>query len=121
MLTSLVILLGNILIVYRISEALLPEAKYGPLLSAIVTAFYFPLVFWSLRGMEIGLLVLLINAALLLAVKNESPILLSLVLMLAIIVRIDAAISAMLIALYVLVKRKSFLPILAVLFTVAAI
>src|SRR5687767_3851366 len=55
MLTCVAILLVNILVVYKISQTLLPESKYGPLLSAIITAFYFPLVFWSLRGMEVGL------------------------------------------------------------------
>ena len=121
MLTSLVILLVNILVVYKISETLLPESKYAPLLSAIITAFYFPLVFWSLRGMEVGLLTLLINLALLLALKQENQFLISLVLLLAILVRMDAAISGMLIAVYFLVKKRAFLPILAVLFTVAAI
>jgi arabinofuranosyltransferase len=121
MLTSLVILLANILVVYKISETLLPESKYAPLLAAIITAFYFPLVFWSLRGMEVGLLTLLINLALLLALKQENQFLISLVLMLAILVRMDAAISAMLIALYFLLKRKSFVPALAVILTVGAV
>lgn len=121
MLTSVVILLVNILVVYKISEILLPESKYAPLLSAIITAFYFPLVFWSLRGMEVGLLTLLINLALLLALKQENQFLISLVLVIAILVRMDAAISGMLIALYFFVKKRSFLPILAVLFTVTAV
>jgi arabinofuranosyltransferase len=121
MLTSLVILLANILVVYKISETLLPESKYAPLLAAIITAFYFPLVFWSLRGMEVGLLTLLINLALLLALKQENQFLISLVLVLAILVRMDAAISAILIAIYFFVKRKSFVPVLAVVLTVAAV
>jgi arabinofuranosyltransferase len=61
MLTSVVILLVNIMVVYKISETLIPDSKYTPLLAATVTAFYFPLVFWSLRGMEVGLLTLLIK------------------------------------------------------------
>jgi hypothetical protein len=121
MLTSVVILLANILVVYKISGTLLPESKYAPPLSAIITAFYFPLVFWSLRGMEVGLLTLLINLALLLALKQENQILISLILALAIIVRMDAAISAILIAIYFFIKKKSFLPALVVFLTVAVI
>lgn len=121
MLTSVVILLVNILVVYKISETLIPESKYAPLLAATITAFYFPLVFWSLRGMEVGLLTLLINLALLLALKQENQALISLLLAFAILVRMDAAISAMLIAIYFLIKKKSFLPILAVILTVAII
>ncbi len=121
MLSSAVILVVNVLVVYKISQTLLPNAQYAPILAAIITAFYFPLVFWSLRGMEVGLLTLLINFAVLLAIKQENQVLLSVILALAIIVRIDAAISAILVALYFFIKRKSFLPVLAVMLTVAAV
>ena len=121
MLTSVVILLANIIVVYKISQILFPQAKIAPTLSAIITAFYFPLVFWSLRGMEVGLLTLLINYAIFLALKQENQFLISLILAIAIIVRIDAAISAMLIAIYYFIKKKSFIPILVVIFTVTAI
>jgi hypothetical protein len=121
MLSAAVILLTNIAVVYKISQTLLPNAQYAPLLAAIITAFYFPLVFWSLRGMEVGLLTLLINFAVLLALKQENQAMLSLVLALAIIVRIDAAISAILVALYFFIKRKSFFPILTVVLSVAGV
>ncbi|MFN8413419.1 MAG: hypothetical protein U0Z26_13615 [Anaerolineales bacterium] len=121
MLTSAVVLLANLVVVYKISQTLSPESTYAPLLSTLITAFYFPLVFWSLRGMEVGLLTLLINYALLLAIKQENQILTSAILAFAIIVRFDAAIPAILIAVYFFIKRKSFLPIFAVLFTVVAI
>jgi hypothetical protein len=121
MLSAAVILLTNIAVVYKISQTLLPHARYAPLLAAIITAFYFPLVFWSLRGMEVGLLVLLINFAVLLAIKQENQALLSLILALAVIVRIDAAISAILVAFYFFIKRKSIFPILAVVLAVAAV
>jgi hypothetical protein len=121
MLVCLAVLLANILVVYKISQTLAPGSKYAPTLAAIVTAFYFPLVFWTLRGMEVGLLVLLINYALLLALKQDNPFLVSGILMIAVIVRIDAAISAMLIAAYYFIKKRSVLPALAVVLTVAAI
>jgi hypothetical protein len=120
MLTSAAILLANIFIVHKISETLLPNAKYAPILAAIITAFYFPLVFWSLRGMEVGLLTLLISLGLLLALQNKNPFLIGIVLALAIFVRIDAAISAILIAIYFILKNKNFIPLIFVLITVAA-
>ncbi len=97
MLSSVIILLVNIYVVYKITETLLPDSKYAPPLAALITAFYFPLVFWSLRGMEVGLLTLLIDVALLLAISNNKTILVSVILSLAIIVRIDAIIPATLI------------------------
>lgn len=121
MLACVVILLANIAVVYKISQTLLPESKYAPTLAAIITAFYFPLVFWSLRGMEVGLLVLLVNYAMLLALKQGNQFIISAILVLAILVRVDAAISAILIAIYFFIKKKSSLPIIAVLSAVAGV
>ena len=106
MLTSLAILLGNIAIVYKITESLFPESQYAPTLSASVTAFYYPLVFWSLRGMEVGLLVLLINIALFLSITKRNNVLTGTILAFAILVRVDAVISAAIIALYLFAKNK---------------
>ena len=123
MLTSLVILLANIIIVYKISKNLLPDSKYAPMLAALITAFYFPLVFWSLRGMEVGLLTLLVNLSILLAISQNKTILISIVLALAILVRVDALIPAALIALYLFAKNKrsAFVPIIAIIVTTIAI
>jgi arabinofuranosyltransferase len=106
MLTSLAILLANIFIVYKIAKILLPESNYAPAIAALVTAFYFPLVFWSLRGMEVGLLTLLVNSSFLLAVTKNKTILISILLAIAILVRMDALISTTLIALYLFAKNK---------------
>jgi hypothetical protein len=122
MLTSALILLANIYIVYKIAETLARESKYAPALAAIVTAFYFPLVFWSLRGMEVGLLTLLINLALLLALSKNNPISISLILALAILVRVDALVSSTVIAFYLLIKnRRNVLPIIAVILSTFAV
>jgi len=106
MLTSSVILLANIVIVHRIAETLLPDSKYAPTLTALITAFYFPLVLWSLRGMEVGLLTLLINLSILLAISNNKSILIGIILALAILVRMDALIPAALIVVYLFTKNK---------------
>jgi hypothetical protein len=125
MLTSLVILLANIFIVYKISKNLLPDSKYAPTLAAIITAFYFPLVFWSLRGMEVGLLTLLVNLSILLAISQNKTILVSVALALAILVRVDAVIAAALIALYLFSKNKHSatrsIPIITIIVTTIAI
>lgn len=113
-LTSTAILSTNIFIVWKIAAALLPESKHAPALAALVTAFYFPLVFWTLRGMEVGLLTLLIDLALLLAITNKNNIVISLVLALAIIVRLDAVIAAAIVAAYLFAKDRRILPAVAV-------
>lgn len=116
MLTSALILLANTHVIYQITQNLLPESKIAPTLAALITAFYFPLVFWSLRGMEVGLLSLLIYSALLIAISQEKPVLVSILLALAILVRIDAAIAAVLITAYLFTKNRSnaLIPAIAV-------
>jgi arabinofuranosyltransferase len=123
MFTSLVILLANIHIVWQIAETLLPNSKYAPPFAALVTAFYFPLVFWSLRGMEVGLLTLLVNLSLLLAISKNRTTLLSCLLAIAILVRMDAVIAAVLIALYRFTKdkRNAFLPVISIIVTTTLI
>ena len=123
MLTSLVILLANIHIVWKIAAALLPDSKHAPTLAALITAFYFPLVFWSLRGMEVGLLTLLVNLSILLAIANNKNILISLLLALAILVRMDAVIAAALIVTYLFAKNKNnaIIPTLSIIVTTLAV
>jgi hypothetical protein len=69
MLSGAGLLLGNLILIKRITEAIAPQNSYAPLLAVFLTAFYFPLIFWTLRGMEVGLLCLLTNAAVLLAFR----------------------------------------------------
>jgi hypothetical protein len=113
MVTSALILLGNILLVYKIGKALQPDSGAIPLLAAAITAFYFPLIFWSLRGMEVGLLTLLIDAAILVAVKTSrqaqprDAITLGLLFALAILVRLDAVIQVSIILAYLLAVKRS--------------
>ena len=123
MLTSLAILLANIIVVHKIAENLLPDSKYAPALAALITAFYFPLVFWSLRGMEVGLLTLLVNLSILLAISQNKTILVSIILALAILVRVDALISAALIAVYLFAKNKrsAIVPAISIIVTTLAI
>ncbi len=127
-----VILLANAYVAHRICAALAPGAKYGPLIAAAVTAFYFPLVFWSLRGMEVGLLSLLVSTGVLVAVQPrgegswQSAALLGAIIFAAILVRLDAVLQTGIIALYVISARKrnlpaTFVPLLILVLTVAGI
>ena len=61
MILAAAILLANTFVIYRIVEALDSSAQFAPLIAATLTTFYFPLVFWSLRGLEVGALTLTIS------------------------------------------------------------
>jgi hypothetical protein len=123
MLTSVMVLLANIIITYRIAETLLPDSKYAPKIAALVTAFYFPLVFWSLRGMEVGWLTLLIDLSLWLAISKNKNVLISVLLAAIILTRMDAMIPAILIVLYLFAKdkRSAIIPAISILVTAIAI
>ena len=113
MTASAIVLLANTYVVYRICEVLQPGSKYAPLIAAGITAFYFPLVFWSLRGMEVGVLSLLIDVSALIAIQviagggQRSILLLSLVFFLALVVRMDALLQILIIGIY-LINRSKF-------------
>ena len=108
-----------------------PGSRVTPYLAAGITAFYFPLIFWSLRGMEVGLLALLIDAGVLAAIRMSSrarprdAALLALLLAAAVVVRLDALIQVSLILAYlVFIKRPArqtlAVPLLGVLLTTVA-
>src|SRR5512143_2306758 len=102
MLASALTLLGNVVVAHRICGILLPDSRYAPWIAAAITAFYFPLVFWSLRGMEVGVLTLLVDLAALHAIRSQleqrgSMVVLGLLLGAMLLVRLDAAPQALLI------------------------
>jgi hypothetical protein len=96
MATSLLILLVNILVVQRLAEHLSPDDWLAAALAAALVAFYFPLVYWSLRGLEVGVLSLAIDVLTLLAVRMmddlnwKSALIFAIVAALAVLVRLDA-------------------------------
>ncbi len=107
------ILLMNGWVVYRICELLRPRSRYAPLIAVTITAFYFPLVFWSLRGMEVGALTLLTGAGVLVALeftdgrRRCSSALLGLLFFLALLVRLDALLQISVILIYLIARTKS--------------
>lgn len=61
MICSVLALTTNLMVVWRITREVSPESWLGPALAVFLTGLYFPLVYWSLRGMELGLIFLTLN------------------------------------------------------------
>jgi hypothetical protein len=62
---GLALLLVNIAVVWSITRRLAPDLPEAAALAALMVACLYSLGYWTLRGMEVGLLVLLIDAAVL--------------------------------------------------------
>jgi arabinofuranosyltransferase len=111
MLTSVLFLLGTVYITFQACKKISPNSQMAPLIAATITAFYFPLVFWSLRGMEVGALTFLTYLAVYKALDPSKPYtlknaaLLGSILSLAVLTRIDATLSACLILAYACVTH----------------
>ena len=129
MILAAFILLANTFIVYRIVEALDPSAQFAPIIAATIIAFYFPLVFWSLRGLEVDALTLTISLGILLTLKilrdpqPASAFWLTLVLGLALLTRMDAALPVGILVVYLASQnpRKAILPAVVSILVLAAI
>jgi hypothetical protein len=129
MLIGAAILLANILVVIQITTILKPTARYAPLIAATVTAFYFPFVFWTLRGLEVGALILTLNLALLLSLrlalgpKPATVFWLSLFLGISLLIRLDAFLQVGLLLAYIFIKRPraALLPLISSILFLTAI
>ena len=64
-----VFLFANLVVVWMIAKQFM-EGYLAPLLAMFLTAFYFHLNNWSLQGMEVGLLALLLSTAVWLALRS---------------------------------------------------
>jgi len=71
MLLGVAILLANLLVIKQLTKKLFPEYKFAPVIAIVLVGFYFPIVFWTLRGMEIGLISLVISSTFLLILKQN--------------------------------------------------
>jgi len=69
-LLGLILLLINLLFVYKIVLLLKPGMKTPALGAIIITGFYLPLNFWSLMGMEVSLITLLTSISVWLTLKH---------------------------------------------------
>ncbi len=61
------VLLVNLLVVRSLARRVTANSFAVGLASFILVAFYYPLIFWTLRGMEVGIMTLFLNLAILLA------------------------------------------------------
>jgi hypothetical protein len=68
MVSGAALLVATLLVVRRLCALIVPEAPLVGLLAIVMTALYYPLVFWALRGMEVSLAAFLVALAALLAV-----------------------------------------------------
>jgi hypothetical protein len=66
---NLLILLLNLVVVKQITEQFTSN-RLLPILAAALAAFYFPLNNWSLQGMEVGFIALLLSGAVLLGLNS---------------------------------------------------
>ena len=95
----------NALVVRAITREV-TAAKWAPLATATATLFFYPLVFWTLRGMEVGALTLLVDTLLLLALRLETrwtfagALSMGLIAGAAFLLRSDSAVSCGLISAY---------------------
>ena len=69
MFTGVLILIANLVVVRKIAERIAPEAPLAVSLSVWLTALYYPLIYWTLRGMEVGLVTLTVSMSVLLALR----------------------------------------------------
>jgi hypothetical protein len=110
MIFSGILLVGSSLLAYKASITLDPEARIAPKIAMIITAFYYPLVYWSLRGMEVGVQTFLICALAVIVVQPTKTIkfgralLIGLLVLLAIVIRLDIVLQVSLILVFVFYK-----------------
>jgi hypothetical protein len=104
MLTSMVLLLVNLYVVYRVASSL-ELSRIACLAAVVLTAGFYPLSYWALRGMEVGALALLIDLAVLIVLRlrvrpfeTRDVVMLCVVIGFALTVRIDALLPCVLIA-----------------------
>ncbi len=105
MLSGVAILLATGLVVSKIARKI-TDAPWVPVAVLAATLFDYPLVFWTLRGMEVGALTLAVYTLLWLALENEDSfslkrtITMGVVTAVALLIRSDSVVPVGLISLY---------------------
>jgi hypothetical protein len=69
MISGAAIVAGAVAVVHRIAARLAPDAPRAAYIAAWLTACYYPLTYWTLRGMEVGLVTLTLAVGTLLALR----------------------------------------------------
>ena len=102
MVTGALLLLANVAVVAAITRRL-SSSRLPIIIAASFTAFYYPLVYWTLRGMEVGLLALLVSLAILLALRLRAAAR-----------KLDLALLAVVLAAGVLTRTDALVPLAVV-------
>ncbi len=119
MLTGVAILLANGVVVSKIA-AKLSDSPWVPLAALVAVLFDYPLVFWTLRGMEVGALSLIVYTLLWLTLENEDKFslgrtsVMSVLMGGALLLRSDSVVPLGLIGLYGLATAKKRIPFLVI-------
>jgi len=113
MLSGALILAANLVVVKRIAETLAPESPVAASLAVWLTALYYPLVYWTLRGMEVGLVTLTLSASVLLALRlhdrfrDRDLIALGMLMTPGILTRPDVVVPCVVVAAFVLLASSA--------------
>jgi len=112
MLSGVALMLGNGLVASQIA-ARISKAPWVPVLVLAAVLFDYPLVFWTLRGMEVGALSLIVYTILYLAIRNEEEFsvartgAMSLLTAAALLTRSDSIVAVGLIGLFGLITARN--------------
>lgn len=105
-LSGIAFLLINLVCVWKITNFVSNGDRLASLTAVFLTAFYYPLTFWSLRGMEVSVLVCMVNCSIWLALrsihKERASLILYLILGIATLIRPDMLVTGMSILMYML-------------------
>lgn len=111
MLTGLACLMANVVVTWAIARAVAPDRPVVWAVATMAVAVCYPLDYWTLRGMEVGLAVLCVDGAVLAAIAPErlgpwqTPILATCLLALPLI-RDDGMVPAAIVGAYQLVGAR---------------
>ncbi len=121
--TGALTILGILFMVYKISTVF-SERETPAVLSALAVATYFPIVYWSLMGMEVGVLSLLLLLAVYALLRYKNRTIVSVIAALGVLIRMDFLIPLFGITLADFLKRRrigAFVPLFSALATLSLI
>ena len=110
MITGAVLLLATAVVIGAVARLLAPDSRLVLVLAVTATLFFYPLVYWTLRGMEVGLAALVIATmvwqALLLSRSFSAPRLVGLAILgaVAVLVRDDLVVPTLVVLVYAIAQ-----------------
>jgi hypothetical protein len=110
--TGAACLVANLFFVRKIARMISPQSSLVWIGATVLTAFYLPLNNWSMQGMEVGLLTLMVSIAVWLSIdsldKHRFPWSLPVLMGASLLVRIDMLIPCLVIAAYLVVADSQY-------------